>query len=58
MTMYCICAGLDPDTDHILELAVLITDGDLSAPHLEVHVAEIFYFDFFNKPYMAFLEES
>lgn len=29
-------AGLNPDTDQILELAVLITDGDLSGPHLEV----------------------
>lgn len=29
-------AGLDPDVHHILEIAVLITDGELTAPHLEV----------------------
>lgn len=27
--------GLDPDTDHIIEVAVLITDGDLSVPYIE-----------------------
>ena len=31
-------AGLDPDKDHILELAILISDGELSGPHLEVHI--------------------
>lgn len=36
ITSECAYTGLDPDTDHILELAVLITDGELSAPHLEV----------------------
>ena len=29
-------AGLDYDKDHIIEIAVLITDGELSSPHLEV----------------------
>ena len=27
--------GLDTETDHVLEIAVLITDGELNAPHLE-----------------------
>ena len=29
--------GLNPDVDQILEVAVLITDGELSGPHLEVN---------------------
>lgn len=29
-------SGLDALSDHIMEIAVLITDGELTGPHLEV----------------------
>lgn len=36
--------GLDPETDHVLEVAVVITDGDLNVlhegPHLVVHQSD------------------
>lgn len=32
-------AGLDPDKDQIMEIAVLITDGELTLPYLEVRSA-------------------